>query len=184
MFNPEVTDILKKHGIDVDLGLLCLLGIWHDLKVDVIIPEETLKKINLTHIVDKDYENQSLTWNIALFKENPNMPDKWDWVEDWREMFVRIGGADRGGTRKEVLARMKKFLTENPEYSKQDVFDAVSLYFKQELRNPKYMISAHYFIKKGVGKEAVSALAKWCEILYKNREASATQEQIKGKLLS
>jgi hypothetical protein len=184
MFNPEVIELLKKNGIDVDQGLLCLLGIFHDLKIEGNFSEEVIKKVSTAHIVSKDYELQKIEWLVPLFKEGPNLPDKWDWVEDWREIFVRAGGSERGGTRKEVLERMKKFLTDNPEFSRNDVFEAVKLYLMRERPQPKYIISAHYFIKKGIGKEAVSALLKWCEIVQKEKIQSQTQEQIKGKLLS
>ena len=57
---------------------------------------------------------------------------------------------------------MKAFFIDNPEIRKEDVIGATKMYI-QNLDNPKYLITSHYFITKGLGKDRVSQLEEWVE---------------------
>ena len=62
---------------------------------------------------------------------------------------------------------MKAFFADNPDVRKEEVIEATNMYFKS-LSNADYLISSHYFISKGVGRDRTSALLGWIE---KYREA-------------
>ena len=161
-FNPDVLELLDEYKIDRDTGLLCLLAFHFDLSAETTISEEVLKKINLTKIVDKDYESETIKWNIPLFGSSAN--DPFDWVGDWMEPFGKRNPA-RKGVKKEVIARMKKWFATNPEYRKEDVFAARDLYFRTQNPDAKVIKTSHKFIKEGAGAESTSMLLMWCEKL-------------------
>lgn len=159
-FNSEIVEALKSQHIDQDEGLLCLLAIYHGLNADKIVSAVTIKKINLTHIVDKDYSTGTIQWNIPLFEGQ--VVDSFDWVGEWMQTFGDRNPARRG-VKKEVMIRMKNWFAENPEYRKEDVFKARDMYFRVENPEPKHVKTSYKFIKEGSGATATSQLLMWCE---------------------
>lgn len=166
--NKEIIGILKKFKIDPDQGLLCLLGFYHNLDVDKIVPEEVVKAINLTKIVTKDYNNKDLNWNIALF-EDQNID--FDWVGDWMTPFGKIN-PERRGVKRDCIARMKKFFAANPVYRKEDVYKARDLYIAT-IKDPQYIKSSHKFIYDGAGDFKSSLLLQWCEKLKEDNSSAS-----------
>lgn len=181
VFNEEIAKILSNYQIDDSLGKLCLLAIYHDLQADTIIPEDVLKKINLTHIVDKDYTTDTIKWNIPLF--SGGIADPFDWVEDWMAPFGRIGGAARKGTKKEVMVRMKKWFAANPEYRRDDVFAARDLYFRTEQPKAQFVKTSHKFITEGAGATATSMLLLWCEKVKESKGPAGANPMMKGRIV-
>lgn len=174
-FNPEVLEILREFKIDRDTGLLSLLGIYHGLDIDKIVPEDTVKAINLTHIVDKDYTTKSITWNIPLFK---GQETAFEWVSDWMEAFGRIN-PDRKGSARDAIPRMKDFFKKYPEYRKEDVYKARDLYFST-VKDRQYLMKSHKFIFDGAGAMKKSTLLEFCE---KVKTTSSTSN-LKGTIMS
>lgn len=158
--NPLVFQILKEHNIDKSQGLLCLLGIYYKLDVNSTCTEETIKAINITKIVVKDYDTQIITWNVSLFKGHET---EWDWVateynKKWgKNMSRKDGNAD-------VVKRMQDFFAKYPSYRRADVMKATENYFAT-VRDPQYLKSSAKFIFDGVGAMKKSMLLGWCEKL-------------------
>lgn len=175
VLNPQIDRILLEHNIDRDLGKLALLGLYFGLDIERIYSEETIKMINLTKIVEKDYKMKVLQWNVPLFE---GVETAFGWVEDWMLPFGRIN-PDRRGTLKEILPRMKKFFAENPEFRKEDVYNARDAYFKS-LDSPRFMMEPHYFIAKGIGIQKTSTLFKWVEHI----KSSGSSSNQKGKVIT
>lgn len=157
-FNPEVIELLKQYKIDKDEGLLVLLGIFYDLDIEAIAPEEVIKAINLTKIVEKDYDSKTIKWNISLFN---GQETAFDWVEDWVEGFKGVN-PERKGSPRDAISRMKDFFRKYPEYRKEDVYAARDLYFRS-LSNPQYCMHSHKFIFDGAGTMKKSTLLGYCE---------------------
>lgn len=178
-FNEQIASILKEHNIDVDAGYLCLLGIYHGLDIDSVVPEEVVRAINLTKIVEKDYSNPNkavIKWNLPLFK---GQEFAFEWVKDWIEGFGKVN-PDRKGSHKDSLSRMKLFFTQNPEYRKEDVYNARDLYFLR-LSNPKYCMHSHKFIFDGAGAMKKSTLLQYCEEVKKSKTQS--NNNLKGTVI-
>ena len=94
--------------------------------------ETTIKKINISRIVDRDYERKEIIWNVPLFG---TQEVKWSWVDtEYRKLFRDIR-PDRSGTSISCLKRMKEFFRDNPEVRKDNVIAATKLYIS-ELNNP------------------------------------------------
>ena len=173
-FNPEILEILKEFKIGKDEGLLYLLGIYHNLDVEKIAPEEVIKTMNLTKIVDKDYKTNTITWNIPLFL---GQETAFDWVADWIEPFGRLN-PDRKGSSRDATPRMKDFFKKYPEYRKEDVYKARDLYLAS-VRDPKYLMKSHKFIFDGAGAMKKSTLLEYCEKV----KTSSSSSNIKGTLM-
>lgn len=165
-FNPNIKSILKGNGIDIDSGLLALLALHHNLDAAKIIPEELLRKINLTKIIEKDYLSKTVKWNMPLFQGTES--GAFDWCGEWLQPFKQIG---RQAITPSVIAttvkRMKEWFAKHPEYRKDDVFAARDLYFRTEQPSGKFVKTSTKFIQEG----DVSMLLIWCERLTELKEA-------------
>jgi hypothetical protein len=170
--NSEVIEILKEFKIDKSEGLLCLLGIYHNLDVEKVCSEETIKAINLTKIVDKAYSgnNSTIIWNIPLYKGE--QAGAFDWVKDWIQPFGRLN-PERIGSSRDATTRMQEFFKKYPEYRKDDVYKARDLYLST-VKDARYLFKSHKFIFDGVGAMKKSELLAWCE-KAKSRSAPSNQ---------
>lgn len=178
-FNQEILDKLIEYEIsDTDTALLYLLGVYYGLNVNSI-PDDIIKRVNLTKIVVRDYsksvkatEPAPVVWNIPLFPREAIEVDKnWKWLEIYRDMFIAIN-KDKGGDRKGIETRMKKFFSENPHVRASDVLKAAEIYLRPfiEGNDSKYMVQADYFISKKVDGVWTSRLSGFVEQIIKERQ--------------
>lgn len=175
-FNPDVIDRLRELNISKDMGLLYLLGIYHNLDVETLCSEEVIKKMNLTKIVTKDYQTNTITWNAPLFLGGET--EHWTWVKDWNDRLGRIDMSKKAAL-PDVVKRMQKFFQEYPEYRKEDVLRATENYIKS-LNQPKFLMNTARFIFDGAGFNRKSTLLAWCSKL---KETSAPS-QMKGRIIT
>lgn len=173
--NSQVEDILKEYRINRSAGLLVLLGIYHNLDVDTVCPEEAIKAINLTKIVEKDYTTNIVKWNIPLFE---GQEVAFDWVKDWIDGFGKVN-PDRKGELSTSIKRMKEFFSKNPEYRKEDVYAARDFYFGT-LASNKYCMKSHKFIYDGAGVMKNSTLLEFCQKV----KAATSNSNLKGTIIS
>lgn len=173
--NPDIADILKDFNIDKSQGILYLLGVYFELNVETTCKEEVIKAVNVTKVVDIDYENKVIIWNVPLFM---GQEVAFDWVGDWISGFGRIN-PERKGAMKDAITRMKKFFAENPQYRKEDVYKARDLYFST-VRDSKYLMKSHKFIFDGIGAMKKSTLLEYCEKVVDNSSTS----NMRGTLIS
>ena len=165
--NPMVRATLKEHKIDVDAGLLMLLGVYFGLDVEKVVPEEVVSAINLTKIVIKDYGLGVNTWTVDLFEA----PEKGDygWVKEWVEGFGRIN-KEREGSWRDAISRMQN--------TKEDVVAARNLYFR--VADKAFLMKSHKFIFDGQGQMEKSTLLEYCE---KVKKAQKGGNNIRGKVI-
>lgn len=185
--NEKIYQILKDFNIDKDEGALCLLGIKHGLELDEVWFERTLKQINLTKIIERDYITREVVWNIALYEDEPVIKNNWDWVDtEYRSLFKEINNK-RAGSNKSCLTRMKKYFSENPEYRKEDVLIATALYlapFRDGTTDPQYLTQADYFIRKSVTRakeDYASKLEEYMEIYQDSKETYSEQDILRNR---
>lgn len=174
--NSEIPKILKQFNINEGDGILCLLSLYHKLN-DSIIPPLISKQINLTKIVERDYENPGrLIWNISLY-ENEIIPEdkEWEWIEKYREEFGKLR-SDAIGNKKNCYTKMKKYFSEHPEVRVENIKQAVQMYlipFQRGRSDLQMLQRADYFISKIVkaegGTEYNSRLDMYLEIIKKQR---------------
>lgn len=174
--NPLIKEILQQYNIDISLGTLVLLGIYFNLDINKVYSEETIKSINLTKIVDKDYNTNTIIWNIPLFEGQE--VGAFDWVNDWISAFGKIN-PERKGSFRDAIPRMKAFFAANPEYRKEDVYKARDAYFRT-IRDPQYLMKSHKFIYDGIGAMKKSTLLEWCE---KVTTSNINTNNMKGKII-
>jgi len=161
--NPQITSVLEQFNIPVADGVAYLLSVFFDCRPSYT-PTLLVQRMNVTNILGID-DNRDVMWHIPLFTEEESQ-DKWKWVFEWNAEFKRINKLRRAPD-KDVLTRMKAFFADNPDVRKEEVIEGTNLYFKS-LSSAEYLISSHYFISKGVGRDRTSALLGWIE---KYREA-------------
>lgn len=160
--NRAISRILKESNINIQSGTLVLLGIYYGLNVDEVCPEETVKAINITKIVEKDYRTGALKWNVALFAVQEL---EWDWVYKYNAMWSR--NPSRKDNDSDVLKRMQRFFSMYPRFRKEDVKNATTAYHRSQ-KDPEYLKSSAKFIFEGIGAMQKSMLLTWCEKVTKN----------------
>ena len=161
--NRRIQTILKDNNINIQSGTLVLLGIYYGLNVDEVCPEEVVKAINITKIVEKDYRTGALKWNVSLFA---GQELEWDWViNKYNDMWSRA--PDRKDSSGDVIKRMQKFFSMYPQYRKEDVKNATIAYHRSQ-GNPQYLKSSAKFIFEGIGAMQKSMLLTWCEKVTKD----------------
>lgn len=85
---------------------------------------------------------------------------KWDWVKTWNGLLEQLI-LKRKGSDKDCITRMKNSLQKILKLE-EDVIGATQLYIGS-LTDRQYIISSHYFISKGVGRDRTSTLEVWVE---------------------
>lgn len=155
--NSQIRSVLTEFNIPVDDGLAYLLSIYFNCRPSYT-PTLLVQRMNVTNILGID-SNREIMWHIPLFEEESN--DKWQWVIEWNAEFKAIN-SKRKAPDKDVITRMKAFFADNPDVRKEEVIEGTKLYFRS-LSNADFLISSHYFISKGVGRDRVSALYGWVE---------------------
>ena len=83
------------------------------------------------------------------------------WVYDYMELFSKRNDR-RTGDYNEVKGRMKEFMENNKDVSKEDVMEATKLYLSE--RNYKYVSASFYFI---YDKKKESKLRKYISKIRK-----------------
>ena len=161
--NPQIVAVLQEFNIPANDGVAYLLSIFFNCRPSYT-PPLLVQRMNVTNILGID-ANREILWHIPLFTEEETQ-DKWRWVIEWNAEFKRIN-SKRKAPDKDVITRMKAFFADNPDVRKEEVIEGTNLYFKS-LGSAEYLITSHYFISKGVGRDRTSALLGWIE---KYREA-------------
>lgn len=94
------------------------------------------------------------------------------WIDEWRVLFpkgVKTAGYSIRGTRGGCIKKMKKFIKNNKEVTKEQIFEATKLYIEEKRRvRYAYMRIADYFIEKDGG----SLLESFIEQLGDNETVS------------
>lgn len=116
---------------------------------------------------DKEYIRKLLEED--LFIETEDTKDPWAWVKTEYCAMFKAKNPKRGGYIKESVSRMKKMFAGNPEIRKEDVIGTVKLYLSQT--DSRYIRAPHYFLKKGVGVNAVYEFDTWYEKYLEAKEA-------------
>jgi hypothetical protein len=179
--NPAIPKILTQYNINVDEGILVLLGIYLGLDVDKILPEEAVKAINVTHIVDRDYVLKTVSWNVNLIAGEGEELKDWNWVIDWIVPFEQVN-KDRAGSWRDAIKRMQKFFAMYPQFRKKDVFLARDLYIRR-LKDPRFIMHSHKFIFDGVGAMQKSTLLQYCEEVTRGKGGD-TELDIRGRVIN
>lgn len=156
--NPQIRAVLTEFNIPVEDGIAYLLSIFFNCRPSYT-PQLLIQRMNVTNILGLD-ANREVIWHIPLFVDE-DLQDRWLWVIQWNAEFKRIN-SKRKGPDKDVVTRMKAFFADNPDVRKEEVIEATNMYFKS-LSSADYLISSHYFISKGVGRDRTSALLGWIE---------------------
>jgi hypothetical protein len=156
-----------------------------------------LYSVNLIHLnktkLNKDYqidnslvsievEVEIVNGNNSQLKINYNNghSNVEEWIDDWRTGWSgkRVKAM---GIKQDCVDKMKDFFKENPSYTKDDVFAARDLYFKDiiaQYGNYQYLRQADHFIKKRdkVTGEVSTDLLIYCEQIKINKDNNLSNE--------
>ena len=98
--------------------------------------------------------------------------DPSQWIDEWRDLFpkgVKTAGYSIRGTRGGCIKKMKRFIKNNKQVTKEQIFNATKLYIEEKKRvRYAYMRIADYFIEK----EGGSLLESYIEQLDSNETVS------------
>jgi hypothetical protein len=76
------------------------------------------------------------------------LSDVSNWIQDYRNLFKETGKPGVMGDRESCLAKMSKFISKYPEYTKEQIFKATEFYISTQAPSYRYLQQADYFIMK------------------------------------
>lgn len=167
-------DLIKRHEL-TPTSYFFLLYLYTEEPFPWELPQQNLKVLESAGWIKIMPEKVVLRSKFkTTFKKYVSSYDVADWIEDWRKLwpagvktFKRIVRGDKQG----VLKKMKAFLKQYPEYTKEEIFEATQIYvFEKQRENYKAMSCADYFIEK----EGLSQLAAYLEDI-EGKDAILTQ---------
>lgn len=171
--NPRIKEVLQSFNIPVDDGILYLLAIHFNLK-PVTLPDMIITRVLTTGIVNHTPKS-GVVWTIPLFEENEL--GKWTWVVDEYMQLFAEKLAIKKGPKKDTIARMQKFFSENPDVRKEDVLGATKMYIAS-VNDPKYLMMSHYFIFKDKAAQKTHNLEMWVENYKAANTSSVASEEV------
>ena len=171
--NQQIIKILASHKIDKSAGLLVLLGYFFNLDVDSVCPEISVKAISTTKIVERDFRNHTIKWNMPLFV---GQEVEFEWVGEWLEKFTRLNPA-RVVAKDDAIVKMKKFFSKYPKYRIDDIMNATDEYIKT-IKDPTFLKLPLNFIFEGKGVSETSTLLGFCQKI-----TGKTTTSLKGRII-
>ena len=144
----------------------------------MITREEALSKVDSLGVFD---ENEAVTLIIndiydSIGADTENSKDPWNWVKTEYCALFKAKNPKKGGKIKESTARMKKMFSSIPEIRKEDVIQTTKLYLSQT--DSRFIRFPHYFLKKGVGAEAIYEFLDWYEKYKEDKKAGEGRTSI------
>lgn len=112
----------------------------------------------------------------VIFEERKT-DDVEEWIDEWRKGFSKYAPGKQG-TRQNCIQKMKRFLANNPQYTKDQIFAARDEYL-ENLTDTHYMQQADYFIYKQEGRkgEETSRLLVYCETVEEHGRTRALESE-------
>ena len=123
-------------------------------------------------------DNINTTGKQLVISEDNGHSDIEEWIDEWRAGWS--GKRAKGmGDRATCINNMTKFFSTHSKYTKQDVFEARDVYFKDTLQqygNYQYLQQADYFIKKKdkITGDVTQNLVIYCEQVVLSRTHTDT----------
>lgn len=121
-------------------------------------------------IIDKIY------FSIQEEEEVEDSKDPWNWVKTEYVAMFKAKNPSKGGKVKESIARMKKMFAARPEIRKEDVLATVKLYLSQT--DSRFIRFPHYFLKKGVGTDAIYEFDDWYDQYLESQDAGIGRDSV------
>ena len=126
---------------------------------EVIIREKSKLLLDFLSIESSysDYKEKKI-----IKKSNRVINEGFDeFIEEYRNLWkgLKVGSL---GSYKTCYDKMKRWMSENPNYSKEDILKAARIYIKS-LDNYQYLQQADYFIFKKDGKDENSRLSAFID---------------------
>ena len=157
---------------EIDTGLQLDLDILHNLQEKQFV-KLIIDKFGTTQILREKskllLDFLSIESNYSNYKEkkitkksNRVINEGFDeFIEEYRNLWkgLKVGSL---GSYKTCYDKMKRWMSENPNYSKDDILKAARIYIKS-LDNYQYLQQADYFIFKKDGKDENSRLSAFID---------------------
>ncbi len=101
-----------------------------------------------------------------------------DWIQDWRSLFpkgVKTSGYPVRGSKGGCIKKMKKFMKEHPDVTKEQIYEATKNYIEKKRREGYSCTKvADHFIEK----DKSSILESYIEELGEEEENSSIKEDV------
>ena len=157
---------------EIDTGLQLDLDILHNLQEKQFVKLIEDKSGTTTILREKSkllLDFLSIESNYSNYKEKKIIKKSGrvinegfdEFIEEYRNLWkgLKVGSL---GSYRTCYDKMKRWMSENPNYSKEDILKAARIYIKS-LDNYQYLQQADYFIFKKDGKDENSRLSAFIE---------------------
>jgi hypothetical protein len=167
--NKRIGEIANEHKLKSSIIYLSCLYLYFKLQNDMLdnFFDKEVKQLGCLGILDYDYKDNQIIWNVPLFEHEID-ENGWEWVLEIRSMFTNIR-KDAGGSPKNCILKMQKFLGTHPEVRLESIKEAAKLYLTT-LNDPKYLQRFDYFISKLTDSGKQSRLEEYLDIIKDKEE--------------
>lgn len=198
----ELANLLVDHSLSINDYFFCKYIQNNDYKLlhyyieifDKFYSKESIDKlIDRNYIIMKDiskgyiYQNLEVTDEFLTdFNDLSGLSSKKtgkveEWFDEWYDIFpkgVKSGGYTVRSDKRGCLNKLKKFITEYPEFDKDIIIEATKMYVEESKKNKyQFMMLAHYFISK----HKISNLAGYCELVLEKKTLPADSFKESGE---
>lgn len=141
---------------------------------DLLVSSEVIKQLERRGLLIQSENGYAITSKgYELIKKPLPISDFPEFIKEYRELFprgIRSGGYLLKGSASGCAKKMRKFIYEHPEYSKEIILTATKNYLRRKEQDGwKFTSIAHYFIEK----DGNSQLEAECENVLSGKETSA-----------
>lgn len=190
-------ELLKEININIS-EFLFLSYMYFDKEIDIPygeIDKSKLEKEQYIKIIENEnviilreksielienlYVNTEVSFGKKVKKINKSIrqinKDVSSRINEYREKWKGLRPGAMGG-RKSCKEKLTRWMKENPEYTFDDILQAVDIYLSTEGANLRYLQRADYFIFKKDGKEESSRLSAFIDEIdeYNEQEWTST----------
>lgn len=147
ILNKDIIKTIEDNDLPLNDCLTYLFSVYFKT-IPTYIPELIYNSVNALKIFEIDHNNEEVVWKQELFTDVKQEDVSEEWIKEYRQLFINAY-KPKGGSLLECKKRMKDFLKEFPDVTKEEIMDATEEYIKNT--DFKYLREAHYFIWKQIG---------------------------------
>ena len=139
----------KEHGL-IDYIAKTMFGVTDTYygEVFTLLQEGGWLKITGNDLPQDLEVRQKFLNTLEVTEEEATKTEVKSWYQEYRELFGKTRKPGAIGGRQAVIDKLTKFISDYPEYTREQILNATELYIRTCAPGYKYLMQADYFINK------------------------------------
>lgn len=176
ILNNKIKEVFKEYNIDETQGFIYLFCLEFGLDTEGL-DAELKQKVHVSNVVKPVNTGIEWTYGGLFEKQVPEINKYFKWVEEeYIPLFKEVGKHITPSVVKNTTDRIIELFKERPDIRKEDVLNATKYYVS--VTNHKVIREPYYFIKKGVGKNAIRDVLTWIALYQQNKVMESLEQAV------